>query len=95
MSLVDRLGLFVKAGEDHPAGQWLSPGPYRGDGDIAGLMFGKTIDAGTDGRKGDGFNVVLHGQAQAVVITLRQQLGFPVIATLPDRADTVNDVFSR
>ena len=62
------------------------------EGDAGGAVNGEVVSAGADGWEGDGFEVVLMGKTEAVVIGLAQQVILAAIAAVPDGSDGVDDV---
>ncbi len=57
--------------------------------DLSGPVMRKAVDARTDGREGDRADAVLHGQCQAVTVTVRQQRILVVPTAIPDRPNRV------
>jgi len=62
----------------------------RGHGDARSLLQRIAIYARADGRKGDGFNLILNGEFQGSPIASAEQLGFAGVSAMPHGADGVN-----
>src|SRR5262249_48708446 len=61
-------------------------------GNLRGPVDGKTVRTRADRGEGEGREAVSHEQRQGIAIALHQQLVLILVATMPDRADRVNDV---
>ena len=67
-------------------------GRNRADGDARGAVGWKAIDAGRDCRKRERHQPARRGEIKRGAITRRQQFDLTMIATIPHRADGMNDV---
>lgn len=95
-TLIDRESFSIEADEvdDFEAAR-VNVGSHSVDGDACGALGRKTVDAGADGREGDGASLVFAGEREATSITTGQQLVFIVAPAMPDRADGVKDPLGR
>jgi hypothetical protein len=66
---------------------------YCFDGDAGCAVRRKGVDAGADGGEGYGADIVLLGEFKAVAITACEKIVFAAIASVPDRADGVENPF--
>jgi hypothetical protein len=75
----------------YPAGSYMAANCI--DGDAGCAVGGKRVDAGADGGEGYGADIVLLGEFKAVAITACEKIVFAAIASVPDRADGVENPF--
>ena len=59
---------------------------------LGGLVRWIPIDAGRDSWESNGRQIAFHSQHQRVVITIREQFGFPSVLFAKDGPDRVNDI---
>jgi hypothetical protein len=95
--LVELKSALAKAAENHFA---LVPGrfrisPNRLYSDLGGFFQRISIDAGADTGEGDGFEIIHPCDFQGIPITVAQQPWFALVASVPYRADGVNDELGR
>ena len=92
--LIGAEDIGIEAGEDYRSDGWVLFESCASFSDCDGCrgFDGVAVDAATDSREGQGFEVVLAGEGEAGTIAACQQLGLIVFATAPDRADSVDHV---
>ena len=85
---------LAEAAEDHglDGARSLQERPHALHGDLSCLIRREAIDAGRDAREGDALQSRLGREAQGVRVAGTEFVRFAVFATVPDRADGVDDV---
>ena len=86
----------AEAAEDHglDGARCFQKRPHTFHGDLSGLICREAIHAGRDAREGDALQPRLGRETQGVRVAGAEFVGFAVFATVPDRADGVDDVAS-
>ena len=85
-------GVCVEAGECHLAHGTGLRRPHFGYRDFRGPVQRIAVNSGADGGKGQARQAMLRSQRQAVAVARPEQVRLAVLATVPDRPHSVDDV---